>query len=493
MKKEEVEYEFNPLDFIDESQMLCNQMNGLSLTAKFKKIGVETEEKDEKLCFTVIPTKFAEYLKKCITAKLLETGDIVLYLKKHGYYKPATDLTLGKICMYLMTQCGYCFWSSVNERKVIEAYKRIMNEMVIAFDTDEVINLKNGIYDLKTGKLIPHDPKYLCMGQVDAVYDPKADAQIFIKFLNDICCYDPALVKVILEIIGYCLTKITKAEKMFFLYGGGSNGKSVLVNSLISLVGGHNVAAISLTDLSSTSNKFVLEGLIGKYVNIAAENEFQGKLNTENLKKFVTGDVFDVQRKYKAALQMRFPIKLVQVLNSLPEVADLSYGFWRRVMVIPFNAKFEGADIDINMQEKLESELPGILNLALEALKNLEANDYKFSYCEAVEKETLKYEMAQKPAWQFFTETYEVCEGNRILKTDLYDQYKHWSKVEGKEPVNVQTFWRTLKTEWMNKKIAYSLPKSNGVRYLSGFKEKNDFKTETGGDGSNVVLNMLHA
>lgn len=463
-------YEFDPFDYLNGNKLI--RTTGEELLNDLRKIGFEAimpKIPENKIRFDFNPTLFAMYMSECVIGRLIVNGDIALYRIKDGYYEIVDDIVLGKLIMALMSQGGLKLWSTSRETHAIAGYKRILNDMVVQFDTEDIINLKNGIFDLATGELKPHSPDHLTLGRIETAYDPEAKAPEFKKFIDEICCHDQELNLVMYEIIGYTLTRSIKAEKCFYFYGNGANGKSTLIKVIHKLVGRHNISEVSLAMLSES---FGLESLIGKYINIVGENEVKGKMATEILKAIISGDPMSIPRKYKKALEVVLICKLIHVINNLPQVDDISDGYWRKVMVIPFNAKFKGVKADKFLMEKLSDECSGILNLALIGLKRLEANNYEFSKCKAISKIGEQYQLSQKPAVEYFLENYEIDPSHKIHKTLLYDNFCEWAKENGKTSLSSQKFWGMLELYWKENGITYAYKKSTGTRYLVGFAKK---------------------
>lgn len=465
-----ISYEFDPFDYLNRDRLIKTTED--LLEDELKKIGFTANVKNQnknKLRFDFNPTIFAEYFSTCVIGRLLKSGDIALYRRNEGYYELVDDLVLGKLVMPLMSQGDQKLWSKSRENQVIDGYKRILNDMVVQFDAEDIINLKNGIFDLATGELKPHDPGYLTLGQIDTDYDPTAKAPVFEMFIEDICCQDQDLIQVMYEIIGYTLTRSIKAEKCFYFYGNGANGKSTLIKVIHQLVGRHNVSEVSLSMLSEN---FGLESMIGKYINIVGENEVKGKMLTEVLKSIISGDSMSIPRKYKTALEVNLRCKLIHVVNNLPQVDDTSDGYWRKVKVIPFEASFKGDKADKFLMEKLTDECSGILNLGLIGLKRLEENSYEFSHCEAISRVEEQYQLSQKPGVEYFIENYDLDPNNRIHKTVFYNNFCEWARENGKSTLSSQKFWVMLERYWQEKGIFYDYKKNIGERNLVGFKEK---------------------
>lgn len=103
---------------------------------------------------------------------------------------------------------------------------------------------------------------------------------------------------------------------------------------MIHLLGKANTTSIPL---SKFGNQFGIETMVGKMANISSENEVSGSIETELLKGIVSGDVIDVQRKFKTSMSYRATCKLIFLVNTLPDTSDDTHGYFRKLLIVPFN------------------------------------------------------------------------------------------------------------------------------------------------------------
>lgn len=324
-------------------------------------------------------------------------------------------------------------------------------------------------------------PEYLSFNQIPFEYDPNAKCEKFLKFIDDITENDPQLKVLLQEIVGYCLTAETRAEKGFYFYGSGSNGKSLFTKIITELVGKKNISNESINGMS---RRFGLQSLIGKTVNISAENELKdGKaVNTENMKALISGDNITIDIKHKEPIEYKPICKLIFLVNSLPNTTDVTHGYFRKILIVPFNKKFEGANKDVNLFEKIkEDEMPGILNWALEGLKRLKANNYQFTESNAVNELMEKYEKEQNPVIGFVEDMLVVDEESKILKKDLINKYYTWVHQQGiddKNSTSNQKFWKMLEAALNKFNIQVENKKIKGIRHLKGIRLNSDLSAE---------------
>lgn len=431
----------------------------------FKEMGIIKEGEKYKLRHD----KFSKFLRNKIILVLQgNQKEFAIYNYRIGVYEiDNVNVTLSKIIKYVLDYY-IPLWNPKWEDLIIKTLYRDVNTIANRFNDGEYINLKNGIFDLKTFKLLNHSPEFYTTIQIQVNYTPDAKMKNFPKFINDITCFDEKLEMVLQEMMGYCLTNSVQAEKAFFLIGNGCNGKSVLAKILELLVG---EGYYSNTSLSALGSNFGLASLVNSNVNIAAENN-SCKINSEIFKALVSGDTVEVNRKYREALSMRLHTKLIFLFNELPENSDLTYGFYRKVIIIPFNRTFKGNEIDVNMFDKLKTELAGIFLWAIEGLKRLKENNYKFTECVACNLALENYKKEANPIINFFEEYFDIKDTAQIKRSDIYSHYQKYCNQNSYEILQCQKFWKALKAHWNDKKYSFKLKKIKGYEYFVGFTIK---------------------
>lgn len=345
------------------------------------------------------------------------------------------------------------------------------------------LNLKNGILDLKNLRLREHTPNLRSTIQVPIEYDPKADCPVFKQFLRSTLSEDDELVAVVQEMMGYCLTPEMKAQCCFIFLGDGSNGKSLLFKALKQLVGKGNYSTVPLSNLSHSFSRATLEN---KLLNISSENESGNgrKHDTQYLKAISGGD--EVQAEYKGKDVFVFqPIcKLVFSVNSLPNFSDKSHGLMRRLKIIPLERIFDidSGTADIHLEEKLDGELPGILNFAIEGLLRLRKNDYRFTHSSAMDRCLHEYEELIDP-YKTFVEELIVFEGKTSRK-EIYSAFTLWAKQNKHKnlaEVSPKRFWVDFRA--LCARLGHPIVDSrSGDRYVNLSLNEEAYKELRGGN-----------
>lgn len=307
-----------------------------------------------------------------------------------------------------------------------------------------LLNCKNGTIDLRTGEFKPNNKGDLITKCIDVEYDTEADCPMFKKFLNEIMKGDTELVNFIQRALGYMATGEIKEDVMFIAYGGGSNGKSVLLDTLKMLLTEDYSAQVNSSTLTreraggeASPDLARLEGI---RLATASETKRNQTLNEQFLKhvtgdekiscRFLHGNEFEYNRMFK----------IILATNSKPEVNDPTDGFWRRIVLIPFNQKFYKPDEvgagepdkpirDEDLSDKLKNELPGILNFLVEGAKEWYKNGLQIP--DSVREATEGYRHDSDLLQSFIDDWCEVSPGARTLTKDLYEQYKFYLLEHG--------------------------------------------------------------
>lgn len=317
---------------------------------------------------------------------------------------------------------------------------------VVFNSTAESINCRNGELTLLGGAwaLQPHDRDHFHTSMIPVAFDPKAAAPRFRQFLDEIfACDSDAEEKtwIVLEAMGYTLTTNCRLEKFFMLIGGGANGKSVLLFVLAELVGRAYVCAVQP---SQFENQFQRGHLQNRLANIITEIAEGAEVADAQLKSLVSGEMTTAEHKHKDPFDFVPYAKHWFGTNHLPHTRDFSDALFRRAIILTFNNKFEGANRDVHLADKLKNELPGILNLALAGLKRLRENN-AFTECASGVEIILQWRKEADQVAQFVEESCDVDPSLSASVGDMYRDYKDWAQYAGiKGTLNKNNFVKRL-------------------------------------------------
>jgi putative DNA primase/helicase len=298
---------------------------------------------------------------------------------------------------------------NITGRSVSEVLGHIQRRTYInrdEFDEDpNEITVENGVLNTKTFEFTPHDPDKKFLLRIPVKYDPDADCPCFKKFLSEIL-EDGIERDTIEELFGYCLVKNYSIQKWFMFLGSGANGKGTLLSTLRTFLGAENIAAVELQEFEKP---FSVAELYGRLANIVGDLSAKELYHSGRLKSLTGGDLLLAEKKFQNPFNFINHAKLIYSANELPRTFDGTLAFWRRVMLINFNKTFIGdADKkDLWVEFTTETELSGILNLAIKGIQRLNVNN-GFSKQSSVEEVEEYYIRNSDPVTAFFMDCVEI-------------------------------------------------------------------------------------
>lgn len=355
-----------------------------------------------------------------------------LHVYNNGYYTSNTDEIERNMLQYIVN-------STRTPRLEVLRYLELRAQEV-EMESPKLISLKNGILNLENKTLGEFNPEYKIKNKVPVNYNPVAYSEIMDKTLDKICCNDKNLRLLIEEMIGYTLFRRNELGKCFILTGHGSNGKSTLLEIIKKLIGKENLSSVALNELNDRFRTFQLEG---KLVNIGDDISNGYIDDNSTFKKLVTGETVNVERKGKDPFDFENYSKLIFSCNEIPRINDLSDGLKRRIIFIPFDAKFSKNDSDYDpfiIDKLLSNEsLEYLLKLALEGLDRILYNR-AFTSVQVVEDAWNDYERRNNPIIGFIEEGKIENE----LTKDVYLQYQTYCNESGLKHLSRIAFSREI-------------------------------------------------
>jgi putative DNA primase/helicase len=296
-----------------------------------------------------------------------------------------------------------------------------------AFDADPwSLNLKNGTLDLGTGTLRPHNAKELHTQVATVSYDAEATCPRWLAFLEEVQP-DPSARAFLQRLLGYMLTGLANERKFFVFYGEGDNGKSVVVNTIVRLLGDYGCTPERDLIIASDNDKHTtrIADLKGKRVAGMSENK-QGRKFDEALLKNLTGNEPITARRMRCDnMSFAMSAKLVISVNDRPRIEAGSKAVWNRLVEVPFGVKIPKERIDRSLEEKLFTEAAGILNWCLEGLAQWRVTG--LGTCEAVERAGDDYKRENDDVGRFLAEMYQVDAVGRISRKELRAAFNTWT------------------------------------------------------------------
>jgi putative DNA primase/helicase len=292
-----------------------------------------------------------------------------------------------------------------------------------------MIAFRNGILDIKDGSFSPFSPNTVITNRIEWDYNPHAYSEITDKTLDKIACDDPNIRALLEEAAGFCLFRRNELGKAFILTGTGSNGKSTYLNMLKHLLGKQNISSL---DLKKLGDRFSTVMLFGKLANIGDDISDEFILDASIFKKIVTGETIDAEQKGQPKFEFEPYTKLFFSANNIPRMGKGrdSSAILRRLVIIPFDAKFDATDPDFNphIGDMLRSQesMEYLIQLGIAGLKRI-LEHKKFSESEKVQKELDEYEESNNPILGFIREVIEA-DGFKIENEPANEVYKRYTE-----------------------------------------------------------------
>ena len=326
---------------------------------------------------------------------------------------------------------------TINASKEVMAVLREDSPRVTRNTDKDLIAVNNGIFDYRTKRLMPFNPRLVFVSKSRVNFDPDAtnpvivhpvdgtswDVESWMDELSD----DPGVPHLLWQIIGAIIRPHVAWDKSAWFYSvRGNNGKGTLCELMRNVVGTSSYASIPLADFGK---EFALEPLTHASAIIVDENDVGTYIDkAANLKAVVTNDVISMNRKHKAPIAFQFFGFMVQCLNEFPRVKDKSNSFHRRQLFVPFNKNFEGRERKYIKHDYLQRS--AVLEYVLKKVL-VDLEDYYVLDEPAVTQSVLnEYKEYSDPVRRFWTEFENEFTWDLLPFNFLYDLYKSWYQKE---------------------------------------------------------------
>jgi putative DNA primase/helicase len=263
-----------------------------------------------------------------------------LYVYQDGFYQRNFDCNIERT----ITQKAPC----IKPNQICDVIKRIHIDLQgVGFAPSQYISFKNGIYDTEKKILIDQDKSLVVPNIIKFDYKVDAYNELIDKTLNQWCCGDKQIRSCLEELIGYCFLRENVFQKSFFLIGEKANGKSTFIKLLQVLLGNDNYATFDLSDIGDRFNKALLLGKLADFGDDISSNGI-GKNQVSIIKSITSGGEIHAEFKGKDSFNFIPYCAPIFGANNIPYIADNESGaVTRRLVIIPFNAKFDNNKKDI--------------------------------------------------------------------------------------------------------------------------------------------------
>lgn len=301
------------------------------------------------------------------------------------------------------------------------------------FDADlMLLGTPHGTVNLKSGELIKAERNHwitkLC---AVAPAEHGTDAPIWTAFLNRIFDGNQSLIQFMQRAAGYALTGYTTEHKLLFLFGTGSNGKSVFLNTIFNIMGDYSKRAAAQTFLNSSGDKHPtdLAGLHGARL-VAGSELPAGKAWNESVVKDLTGgDIITARFMRQDFFDYMPQFTLFIAGNHRPSFSGIDESIRRRVCLVPFTQTIPAEERDPDLPEKLESEWPAILRWMIDGA--LEWQRIGLAVPDEVSAASAEYMEDEDTMTEFFDENLVKVPFSSVSVADMYERFSTWQRVSG--------------------------------------------------------------
>lgn len=327
-----------------------------------------------------------------------------------------------------------------------------------------IFAVPNGVIDLRSGELRPGRRDDRLTFQSLTRHDGNQRCPRWEQFLCEVFEDKLDVIAYIQRALGYSLTGDMTEQCFFMCVGHGSNGKSTFLSTLEAVWGKYSYTTdmkTFTTNNQSADQGFDLAELAHRRLILASETKSDSRLNEQALKNFTGGEKMNAQRKYGHPFEYTPTGKIWIGVNHQPRVKDDSFGFWRRVRIVPFDRIFAGSSANVRLKDELIAEAPGILNWAIQGCLAWQRDGLAPPV--SIFNATDAYRDAEDPLAEFLADATEPDSDAQTPAVGMFRAYSQWAQDQGfsdREKLTKTTFGRLLSRRY-DKKHTMS-----GWRYL---------------------------
>jgi putative DNA primase/helicase len=375
------------------------------------------------------------------------------------------------VCREAAAECNTKAKKAIASAKAVAAVvtlaraDRRLAATVDQWDADPwLLNTLDGAIDLRTGGACPHEPREY-MTKFTAV-GPGGDCPLFLAFLDRITGGDTELVGYLRRVLGYSLTGLTKEHALFFGYGTGANGKSVLLSTVASVLGDYHKTAPIETFIASNADRHPtdLAGLRGARLVSVTETEEGRRWAESRIKQLTGGDPISARFMRQDFFEYTPAFKLVITGNHKPSLRSVDEAIRRRFHLIPFAVTIPPAERDLELVEKLKAEWSGILKWMIQGALEWQAKGLRPP--QAVLAATKAYLEAEDAIAAWLDEKYERDPNAWTSSSALFASWSAWAIAAGEAIGSQKALTAKLETKSFIKKDTNKAKGFIGLRVI---------------------------
>jgi putative DNA primase/helicase len=365
-----------------------------------------------------------------------------LYVFERGAYRPYGDAHIARRVKTILLDHGDTKkWSSHRAREVTE-FLRVDAPTLWERPPVDVVNMANGLLDLTDHTLRPHSSAHLTCVQLPVVYEPTAMCPLWESFIARVLPEDCRTLPY--ELVAASMRGDVSDQTSALLVGSGDNGKSTLLSAMVAFLGRDNVASLALQRLEN--DKFSVVRMLGKLANICADLPSDHLTSTSTFKALTGGDRLTAERKFQGSFEFTPFARLLFSTNHYPQSKDSSPAFFRRWLVVPFDAIIEPRERIPELAACLADprELSGVLNRALMVLPDMLSRG-GFSQSETTRAAMMEFREMTDPLAAWLDRFTTLNPQGITSKKDLHITYGAHADANGRPPLSPKSFYAGVK------------------------------------------------
>ena len=307
-----------------------------------------------------------------------------------------------------------------------------------------LLNTPGGVVDLQTGRARSHCPEDYLIKTTSVEPNASCPIPIWTKFLDRIMGGDTELSAFIGRILGYALTGVTREHSMFFAYGSGANGKSVLTSTAAGILGDYHTSAPIETFVARSHERHPtdLAGLRGARLVTVTETEGGRSWAEAKIKTLTGGDRISARFMRQDFFEFLPQFKLWIAGNHKPHLRSVDEAIRRRFHLVPFTVTIPPCERDQKLTEKLRAEWPGILQWMVDGC--LEWQRLGLAAPATVRRATDDYFESEDAIGAWIEDRCERRLDSWELTKTLFASWKEWAETAGEHTGTRKRFVQAL-------------------------------------------------
>jgi putative DNA primase/helicase len=313
-----------------------------------------------------------------------------------------------------------------------------------------LLNCPNGVLDLRTGQLAPHDPALLLTKMTAAAYHPGAAGPAFTRFLARVQP-DAGMRAFLARLLGHALEGRVTSHILPIFHGEGGNGKSTLVDAVMTALGDYADAADPglLTARSFDAHPTGIADLCGLRLAVLHETDAGRHLAEGTVKRLTGGDRLKARRMREDFWSFDPSHTFVMLTNHKPIVTGTDEGIWRRLRLVPWDVVIPDAERDEQLGDKLAAELDAVLAWLVAGYRDWQTRG--LAEPAQVTEATTAYRADSDALRRFLDECCLTGPHFTAGSTELFTAWGKWCADQGEDPGTQTAFATALQNKGLDK------------------------------------------